>query len=80
MLDLKINKTRFPELGFSRIGRDWRFIAMDSEQAIGPYYHSKAELLADLTNYARDYGLLSAAVECSICRSVHGNEIIHACE
>lgn len=60
-------KTRFVELGFANIQRGlWRFVALDfagddgwhggTLACVGPYYHSKAELLADLSRYAAQYG------------------------
>jgi len=52
----KIYRTRYPELGYTRIGSDWRFVAMDGCQPVGSYYPSRTELLADLYRYARDYG------------------------
>lgn len=50
------HKTRFPELMFANLsGRHgWSFFASDTQSRVGPIYHSKAELLADLTRYARE--------------------------
>ena len=54
----RINKTRFPELGFANFGRGlWRIVALDESgnpQVVGPQYHSKVELLPDLPRYARE--------------------------
>ena len=54
--------TRFPQLTFSRVSpREWSFYATEKEDPkgwyrnrVGPLYASRAELLADLTRYARD--------------------------
>lgn len=56
---IKIQKTRFLELGYAKIGNDWRFLNLVDGGAatIGPCYTSKAELLADLYRYAKEYGL-----------------------
>jgi hypothetical protein len=49
--------TRFPELGFRKDAPGlWRIVAADTEHSIGEHYVTKAELLADLERYARDYG------------------------
>lgn len=62
--ETKIHQTRFPDLGFARFGRDWRFLDMEhggttagggSYCTIGPIYKSKAELLGDLSRYATEY-------------------------
>jgi hypothetical protein len=51
--------TRYPELGYQQHGRGlWRIIDCDGNAAVGPQYHSKAELLADLSRYASEvFGL-----------------------
>jgi len=52
-----IRPTRYQELGYRNDGQDlWRIYSTDDERAVGPYYASKAELLADLERYAREYG------------------------
>lgn len=57
---LKINKTRFPELGFAQVMRGaWRFVDMSTKATIGYNYASKAELLADLERFAKDFGCAS---------------------
>ena len=52
--------TRYAELGYWNPSRGmWRIFATDGgpwRATIGPIYHTKAELLADLDRYARDYG------------------------
>ncbi len=49
--------TRYKGLGYGRTGDVWRiFDTSDGESAVGPHYRSKAELLADLDRYAREYG------------------------
>jgi len=56
----KIYVTRYPELGYMRIdNKIWRIVSKEDIKdpgAVGPYYHSKMELLADLDRYAKDYG------------------------
>ena len=53
----KPRTTRFAELGYRNEAHGlWRIVALDGEQSVGPYYASKAELLADLERYAREYG------------------------
>ena len=54
-----VRPTRFPELGYRQDGPGlWRIYALDDgrESAVGPFYPTKAELLADLDRYAREYG------------------------
>jgi hypothetical protein len=49
--------TRFAELAYTQHAPGlWRIIATDTDQAVGPFYVTKAELLADLARYAKDYG------------------------
>ena len=49
--------TRFAELGYCKHAANlWRIVALDTNQAVGPQYRSKMELLADLPRYAKDYG------------------------
>jgi len=48
--------TRFKELGYHEWGAgNWRFVTEDGAE-VGRSYKTKAELLADLDRYARDYG------------------------
>jgi hypothetical protein len=61
----KLFSTRFKELGFRNMGDHWRLVALDDDPdgekctVVGPQYHSKAELLADLERYAREnWGLV----------------------
>lgn len=53
---MQFHKTRFPELLFANLGEQhgWSFFASDTQSRVGPIYRSKAELLADLTRYARE--------------------------
>lgn len=52
---LQFQHTRFPELKFAKIdGKTWSFFASDTESRVGPLYQTKAELLADLTRYAKE--------------------------
>mgnify|MGYP001559394931 CR=1 FL=1 len=50
------------KLAFTRWGHDWRIVHIDPSVKgnqgafIGPIYKSKAELLADLDRYAKDFG------------------------
>ncbi len=55
-----MRKTRFKELGYAKHAPNlWRILDSDTGAAIGPHYRTKAELLADLERYAREYGLLA---------------------
>lgn len=50
-----IYKTRFAELGYVHDAPGlWRVVDMKTESRVGPQYHSKEELLADLDRYARE--------------------------
>ena len=52
-----MKRTRYLELAYEHIMPNlWRIVATDTGQAIGPYYRTKVELLADLWRYAHDYG------------------------
>lgn len=48
----KLYKTRFKELGFFKHGKTWSFYDIEAQAEVGPKYATKAELLADLTDYA----------------------------
>jgi hypothetical protein len=49
--------TRFKELCYVQIDRNlWRITDAQTGATIGPFYKTKAELLADLARYAKDYG------------------------
>jgi len=49
-----MTQTRYAELAYEQRGTNlWRII---STAAIGPHYKSRAELLADLDRFAREYG------------------------
>ncbi len=55
--DLELRKTRFPELAYTNITPGlWRIVDTSTKQTVGPHYATKAELLADLERYARDFG------------------------
>ena len=58
--DLKYNRTRFPELVYSGLGRGcWSFFNRDDDgtlHRVGPFYATKAELLSDLYRYATEFG------------------------
>ena len=49
-------KTRVPILGLDKVGKEWRFFDLSDgqEHAVGYYYASKMEALADLERYARE--------------------------
>ena len=55
-----IRPTRYATLGYRCDGRGlWRVYDVDDREspaAVGPQYRTKAELLADLAHYAREYG------------------------
>lgn len=57
---LKFQSTRFKELVYANMDRGlWRLFNVDydgEKHAVGPYYSTKAELLADLTRYATNFG------------------------
>ena len=53
----QIRPTRFKELGYRQDGPGlWRFYDTETQKAVGPQYVTKAELLADLDRYAKDFG------------------------
>ena len=50
-----IFRTRFAELGYRQDAPGlWRFVDQITDNSVGPQYHSKAELLADLARYASE--------------------------
>jgi hypothetical protein len=50
--------TRFPELAYiNQAAGLWRIVTTEDGATIGPQYRTKAELLADLDRYAREYGV-----------------------
>lgn len=59
---MKEYKTRYPELNYFHNVDHWRIIATDTHSSVGPYYHSRAELLADLERYASEYGCVGASI------------------
>lgn len=49
--------TRYPELNYENQSRNnWRIIDVSTGCAVGPSYHSEAELLADLDRFAKVFG------------------------
>jgi hypothetical protein len=57
----KISPTRFSGLGYTCIWRgQWMFIDFDGNAPIGPKYPTKAELLADLRQFATERGFTPA--------------------
>ncbi len=61
---MKLYQTRFYDsqgqrLAYTKIGKDWRFVFVSSDgtsDVVGPYYHSKLELLCDANRYATEFG------------------------
>jgi len=52
---MTFHPTRFPELAYAKIDKgEWSFFAVEGQCRVGPVYHSKAELLGDLTRYAKE--------------------------
>ena len=53
----KLHRTRFDILGYQQIDHDcWRVMDLSDGRpsVVGPQYRTKAELLGDLTRYARE--------------------------
>lgn len=49
--------TRFSELAYTQTAPGlWRIVDTGTGLTIGPFYATKAELLADLARYAKNYG------------------------
>ena len=53
---IKYQPTRFKELGYYNWGRCWCFLDRETESQVGYTYQSRAELLADLDRYAKEFG------------------------
>ena len=56
-----IRQTRFPGLGYAKIGNDWRVIDTSSQNpklsdAVGQFYKTKTELLCDIDRVAQEWG------------------------
>jgi hypothetical protein len=52
--------TCYPGLAYAQLGADlWRILDTKRGVAVGPVYRSRAELLADLDRFAREYGVYS---------------------
>lgn len=61
-----IHPTRFNGIGYRHDGVAlWRFVDISTECSIGPYYATKAELLADIERYATVFG----ARFCGMCQT-----------
>jgi hypothetical protein len=60
-MNIKYNRTRFPELDYAQICRGcWSFFNVDEtgyRSKVGPHYATKIELLCDLDRYAKEFGL-----------------------
>jgi hypothetical protein len=55
--------TRYAELGYRKVLPTlWRIVDMATGAEIGPHYRTKAELLADLARYAKDFGCQEAGL------------------
>lgn len=54
-MQFQLRPTRYPELGYFEHGSTWRIATTEDGAPVGPAYTSKAELLADLDRYAREY-------------------------
>lgn len=56
-----ISNTRFVGLGYSNYGpQHWQFVDRDGDAQIGPIFPTKAELLANVENFARERGFIDA--------------------
>lgn len=56
---MAITKTRFKELGITKVTTNcWMFVDLtgDKIRQVGLQYRTKMEALADLTQYAKDFG------------------------
>lgn len=54
---MKNRKTRFPELNYAYFGRGhWQIVDAEDNAQIGPFYHSREELLGDLERFAAVFG------------------------
>ena len=54
---IAVRQTAYKELGFAKIANNlWRIIVVEDRTVVGKPYASRAELLADLTRYATEYG------------------------
>lgn len=52
-----MKKTRFENLGYKKEAlNQWSFYDLETMASIGPKYHSKDELLADLYRFATERG------------------------
>jgi hypothetical protein len=65
-----MTRTRYAELGYEHRGDHWRILDLHNgprpdgtAEGIGPYYATRAELLADLDRYAASYGCDGAKEE-----------------
>lgn len=85
-------QTRFKYLGLTKADTNlWRFVCLDWESggtskfspaAIGPYYKSKGEALADLNRYAEEYGYTPDGSEPYVAPpiSFDGSEVFRAAD
>ena len=63
-MNLKYNKTRFPEFEYGQLGKScWTLFHVDPDgykAQVGPWYATKLELLVDLPRYAKEFGIIEA--------------------
>jgi hypothetical protein len=52
--------TRFAELQYTTYCGIWRIVDAETGNTVGPVYKTKAELLADLERYAKEFGCTNA--------------------
>lgn len=75
-------KTQYPELGYRMDSvANWRIVDTETDASIGPCYASKAELLADLYRFAKEFGVIpppdcviTPDGFCKTCKTVHLRE------
>lgn len=52
----RVYPTRFAEIGFQKVNPDlWRFVSLEDGCHVGDHYRTKAELMANLEDYASLY-------------------------
>ena len=60
-----LRPTRFPELAYWRqLSNLWRIVDTETENAIGPHYRTRAELLSTLDRFASQYGCAASKASC----------------
>jgi len=57
MSTYRIRETRYPELVYILQAPGlWRIVSVETDDTVGPHYHSERELLSDLNRFAESYG------------------------